>query len=193
MKVSILFASLRKNSNTKLLLQPFVEKLESENIEVDFISLKELKIDSCSACWLCQDNFLEPGCSKHDDMHIIYKSVLESDCIIFATPIYSWYCTPPLKAAMDRLVYGMNKYYGKKPGPCLWKGKQLGIVTTCGYEISQGAGVFEEGVKRYAEHSNLNYLGMLAVRDTDTKAVFSNEETISLANQYANKVIEAIK
>ncbi len=32
--------------------------------------------------------------------------------IVLATPIYSWYCTPPMKALLDRLVYGMDKYYG---------------------------------------------------------------------------------
>lgn len=37
-----------------------------------------------------------------------------------ATPIYSWYCTPPMKALLDRLVYGMNKYYGDEKGPSLW-------------------------------------------------------------------------
>lgn len=40
------------------------------------------------------------------------EKVLASDLIVLATPIYSWYCTPPMKAIMDRLVYGLCKYYG---------------------------------------------------------------------------------
>jgi len=28
-----------------------------------------------------------------------------------------------MKALLDRLVYGMNKYYGDKKGPALWAGK----------------------------------------------------------------------
>ncbi len=52
-------------------------------------------------------------------MQEIFRKVLACDLLVFATPIYSWYCTPPLKAAMDRLAYGMDKYYGdeKRPAP----------------------------------------------------------------------------
>lgn len=48
-------------------------------------------------------------------MEEIFNCILSSDLIILASPIYSWYCTPPMKAALDRLVYGMNKFYGS-PG-----------------------------------------------------------------------------
>ena len=193
MKVSILFGSLRNNSNNKLLLQPFITELQNNNVEVDFLTLKDMHIEPCTACWRCQDIFNKPGCPKKDDMEIIYSSVLEADCIVFASPIYSWYCTPPLKAVMDRLVYGLNKYYGTEPGPCLWKNKKLALVTTCGYEIEEGAGVFEEGVKRYAKHSNLHYLGMLAVRDLDSKTEFTNDKAVALAKNYAHTVIHSIK
>ncbi|GAA0180913.1 hypothetical protein SH2C18_35250 [Clostridium sediminicola] len=54
---------------------------------------------------------------------------IDSDVIILATPIYSWYCTPPMKALLDGLVYGMNKYYGDEKRPSLWNGKRLGIIT----------------------------------------------------------------
>ena len=36
-------------------------------------------------------------------------AVLACDLLVLATPIYSWFCTPPMKTALDRLVYGMNK------------------------------------------------------------------------------------
>ena len=49
-----------------------------------------------------------------------------------ATPIYSWYCTPPMKALLDRMVYGMNKYYGEEKGPSLWKGKALALLELMG-------------------------------------------------------------
>ncbi|SBV99944.1 hypothetical protein KL86DPRO_11696 [uncultured delta proteobacterium] len=76
---------------------------------------------------------------------------------MMATPIYSWFCTPPLKSLLDRLVYGMNKYYGEKKGPALWAGKEAAIITTCGYRPEHGADLFEEGMKRYCKHSQLLY------------------------------------
>ncbi len=193
MKISILYGSLRDNSNTKKLLLPFMDELKRHKAELDFITVKNLHIEPCTACWVCQDIFSKPGCPKNDDMNLIYDSVQKADCIVFASPVYSWYCTPPFKAVMDRLVYGMNKYYGKEPGPCLWKNKKLALITTCGYEIEAGAGVFEEGVRRYAKHSNLHYLGMLAVRDIESKTAFTNDKTVKLAKQFANKVISSLE
>ncbi|MHB1395093.1 MAG: flavodoxin family protein [Clostridia bacterium] len=192
MRICILFGSLRENSNTGLLLQPFTAELKRLGAEVDFVTLKDKHIEPCTACWTCQNVFEEPGCPNNDDMSIVYEAVLKSDCIIFASPIYSWYCTPPMKAVMDRLVYGMNKYYGDTEGPCLWEGKKCALVTTCGYEIEDGAGVFEEGLRRYSKHSNLHYLGKLAVQDIDGKSYFKNESAVKAAKEFAEKVYKAL-
>ncbi len=189
MNICILFGSLRNNSNTDLLLRPFEAELKRLGNQVERITLRDLHIEPCTACWTCQDVFEEPGCPKQDDMKLVYESVQRADCIVFASPIYSWYCTPPMKAAMDRLVYGMNKYYGETEGPCLWEGKSCALVTTCGYEIEEGAGVFEEGLRRYCKHSNLNYLGKLAVRDIDGKTYFTNEAAVSAAREFAHKIL----
>ncbi|MGM9975292.1 MAG: NAD(P)H-dependent oxidoreductase [Clostridiaceae bacterium] len=56
-------------------------------------------------------------------MQEIFDKIFSYDVIVLATPIYSWYCTPPMKALLDWLVYGMNKYYGNTKGPSLWEGK----------------------------------------------------------------------
>ena len=100
---------------------------------------------------------------------------MSSDCIILATPIYSWYCTPPMKALLDRMVYGMNMYYGEGKGPSLWAGKKMAIVTTCGYKPEKGADLFEEGIRRYCRHSQLQYMGMLAERHLGYQSAFMDE------------------
>ena len=84
--------------------------------------------------------------------------------------------TAPMKAALDRLMYGMNKYYGEEKGPSIWAGKRVAIMTTCGYRPEKGADIFEDGMKRYCKHSALNYVGMLAERDLGYKATFMDEE-----------------
>jgi len=191
-RVTILFGSLRENSNTGLLLEPFVEELKKLDIEVDFITIRDLDIKPCTACWECQDIHDDFGCPQNDDMNKIFSSILKSDCIVFATPIYSWYCTPPMKAVMDRLVYGMNKYYGEVEGPSLWEGKRLALFTTCGYEIEDGAGVYEEGLRRYSKHSQLRYIGKYAVRDIDGKKYFKNESAVNGAKEFAHKIFYEI-
>ena len=109
-------------------------------------------------------------------MQQIAEDILASDVILFATPIYSWYCTPPLKAVMDRLVYGMNKYYGETKGPSIWAGKILAAVTTCGYPPEKGSDLFEEGLRRYCRHSGLEFAGMLTEHHEGYGTVFMDSQ-----------------
>lgn len=185
MKFCILMASPRPQGNTATILASFREELEEWGSSVDYISLYKKKIKPCIGCRVCQNIFDGFGCPQNDDMQSIFNQVLQSDCLVLATPIYSWYCTPPLKAALDRLVFGMNKYYGEKKGPSLWSKKKCALIVTCGYKVEYGADLFEQGMIRYCKHSQLDYLGMLAVRDKGKVTA----EDISRAKEFARKLI----
>ncbi len=192
MKCCILMGSPRKKGNTIALLEPFLEELEKHQIQHDLIWLYDKNIKSCIACRTCQNEWTKFGCIFNDDAQDIFIKVLESDLLILATPIYSWYCTPPMKAILDRLVYGMNKYYGAEKGPSLWAGKKLVLITTCGYKPEKGADLFEEGIKRYCKHSQLNYLGMLAERDFGYNTVFVTAEKIAHSRAFAQQLIKEL-
>jgi multimeric flavodoxin WrbA len=131
------------------------------------------------------------GCPRKDDMQEIFDAVYASDLLILATPIYSWYCTPPMKTVLDRLVYGMNKYYGDVKGPSLWRGKQAALIATCGYPPEKGADLWEEGIKRYCKHSQLEFLGMLAERHMGYDTVFMDEKKEERAVLFADWLSKA--
>ncbi len=193
MNICILMGSMRKDGNTATILRPFVEQLKSQEVNVEYIWLSDKYIESCRSCFVCQSVEGEPGCSIKDEMEQIYQSILRADCIVFATPIYSWFCTAPMKVVMDRL-FCMNKFYGnteKYYG--LWEDKKCAIITTCGYEIEEGADLFEEALKRLAIHSHLDYIGMLGVRDIDGISDFQTKEVIDRAEGFALKIIDECK
>lgn len=192
MKACILMASPKPKGNTATLLKPFIDELRKKEVEIDYIFLYDKRIDSCYDCRTCQNILDEFGCPRKDDVDSIVNSILVSDCIVLATPIYSWYCTPPMKALLDRLVRGMNKYYGEKKGN-LWQNKKCGIVTTCGYSIASGAGIFEQGVIKFCKHSQLDYIGMIGVRDKGDPEAFKTEEAVCEARNFANKIISSCK
>lgn len=79
MRICILFGSLRNNSNTALLLQPFINELKRFGADVDYITLKDKHIEPCTACWTCQNIFEEPGCPKNDA-----SAKLDCDISIFS-------------------------------------------------------------------------------------------------------------
>ncbi len=191
MRIAVFKGSPRKTGNTNTLLQYFLEELDTrKDIFYTVTDLSDLEIHPCIACRKCQKDWTRPSCQFHDGMDIICSRILDADMILLATPIHSWYCTPPMKAMLDRLVYCMNKYYGEEKGPSIWKGKKLGLFLTCGYPIDNGTGLFEDGIRRYCRHSGLIYAGRFAERHMGYQTVFIDEEMISHAREFAHRFTE---
>ncbi|MFR7417666.1 flavodoxin family protein [uncultured Megasphaera sp.] len=188
MKITILMSSPRKNGNTKQCLDPFCDELKNLGHEYQIFWLYDYQIDPCYACRGCQQDWEHFACVRRDDLSPIADAVLESDLIVMATPIYSWYCPGPLKNVLDRFVYGFNKYYGDEVGPSLWAGKKVALMVTCGYKPIHGADLFEEGIKRYCKHSKLQYLSMFAERHLGYKTVFMDDKKAEHARQFAREI-----
>lgn len=192
MKVCILMGSPRKNGNTAALLKPFCDELESNGAETEVIWLHDKEINPCVACRECQKDWSAFNCIQRDDMQEIAARVLACDLLVLATPIYSWYCTAPMKAAMDRMVYGFNKIYGETRGPALWAGKPVAMIATCGYRPDQGTAVFEEGLKLYCKHSQLRYLGRFAERHRSYSIPFMDGEKEQHSREFARELLEKL-
>ena len=187
----ILMGSPRHGGNTAELCKPFRAELERQGAEVHYMTLTDKEIRPCLGCYACQNVEGEYGCVQKDDMYEIVERVLWADCVVLATPIYSWYCTPQMKAFMDR-HYGLNKFYGSASGS-LWKGKSIAILATHGYDRAYATEPFETGVRRLCQHSSLNYLGMYSVRDEDDLASFRTPEAIAGAERFARRLLAALE
>lgn len=186
----MLLGSPRKEGNTNALTKPFMDRLRADDWKVRAFDLHDMELNPCTACRTCQQDHSIFGCIHDDDMGQIFDAVMESELIVIATPVYSWYATPPVKTAMDRMVYGMNKFYGDKPGPALWAGKSVALITTCGYPPEKGADLLDEGLKRYCKHSQLRYLGMLVERHMGYGTQFMDGEKEKHAAAFAEKIME---
>jgi len=179
--------SPRLKGNTAELLKPFMSELKDNGAEVAYITLADKQITPCRGCYVCQQVTGEYGCCQHDDMQEIVAQIIDSDCLVLATPIYTWYCPAEMKAVLDR-HYGLNKFYGRGKGS-LWEGKDCAIVATHGYDAQFAAEPFETGIKHLCKHSNLNYVGMYSVRDEDDLASFQTDEAILGARAFARKLL----
>lgn len=188
MKLLILFASPRPEGNTAQLLEKITKRFD-DSAEVTRFDLYKMNLKSCIACLRCQkvsDGF---NCVHDDDMQKIFDAALQSDLILFATPVYSFYCTPPMKMVLDRLVYGMCKYYGETMGPSLWAGKSIALVSTFGYPEEKASDLLTEGLVRYAKHNKLNFLGAYGERQRSYKEPFMNEAVEKRAEAFADKLM----
>ena len=190
MKVLILMGSPRKNGNTAQCVAPFGDELERQGHTCEMVWLYDKQIAPCRACRFCQQDWSRFTCAIRDDAAELAEKILASDVLVLASPIYSWYCTPPMKALLDRMVYGLNMYYGEERGPSLWAGKKVAILTTCGYPPERGADLFEEGIRRYCKHSQLQYKGIFVERHLGYNTVFMDESKVAHAREFARQLCE---
>lgn len=190
MNVTILMGSPRKNGNTAALLRPFTEELKAAGCETESFQLYDLELRGCTACRHCQEVWDGFHCAVQDDCQMIFDAVMWSKLVVLATPIYSWTCPAPMKAVLDRLVYGLNKFYGGKKGPALGAGKEAAILATCGYPPERGADLFEESIRRYCKHSAMIYRGMLAERHLGYHTAFFDGEKERHAREFARSLLD---
>lgn len=189
MRVCVLQGSLHPRGNTEELVRPFAQALREGGAQVETIALRDKAVAPCLGCYRCQNAAGKYGCVQQDDMQKIVESILRADILVFATPIYTWQATAPMKAVMDRM-YGLNKFYGSAPRACLNEGQCYALLATCGYDIDYGAGLLDEAMRRWCAHSGRLYLGMCAVRDEDDLRSFQTDKAVQGARGFAARLIQ---
>lgn len=188
MKVCIINGSPRRNGNTAELLKPFRERLLQLGVEIDDIFLKDYKVRPCLGCYACQNVSGEYGCVQKDDAEEIWRQIGETDLLVLATPIYSWYCTAEMKALMDR-HYALNKYYGSGQGQLIPR-LSVALLTTHGYKDEYANEPFETGIRRLCKHCHWDYLGRYSARDIDGISDMQTEEAMEGARRFADELLQ---
>ena len=92
----------RKNGNTAKLVEAFTDGAKSAGNQVAVFYLDGMDIHSCKGCLRAGRDSQSP-CSQKDDMDQIYAEFEAADVVVFASPVYFWTITGPLKTAADRL------------------------------------------------------------------------------------------
>jgi multimeric flavodoxin WrbA len=124
--------------NTALILDPFLDGVRDGGAEVELFYTSKLNINPCQGdfnCWL-----KTPGkCHQQDDMQLIHPKLRESDVWVFASPVYVWGVTGPLKNLMDRIIPLVEPFVTLYDGHCshpLRKGTKrarIVLISNCGF------------------------------------------------------------
>ena len=190
MKAYIILGNTRKVSNTEALANLFATELSTRGLNVVITLLREKSIQPCCGCDSCHDVFDSFGCCIKDDMSKIADVALTSNLIVFASPIYSWMPTPPLKAVMDRF-YAFTKYPEKGGAFNLLKKQKMAMLATSGDDCAKNCDLFDEAVRRMASFAGLPYLGYLAARDFGDGDIIK-EQVIIDTKLFADKCVAAL-
>lgn len=117
MKITVITGSPRKKGNSMAMAEAFVKEAEKCGHTTQCFDAVALNVRGCHACMTCYQT--ARVCSFNKDFDVVASSILESDAVVFVTPVY-WYSIPAqIKGIIDclfALVVGGKDIAGKKWG-----------------------------------------------------------------------------
>ena len=103
-KVLAINSSLRSGgqSRTELMMINLVKGMRQAGAEVEVVNLRQKKIRQCIGCFTCMTK--TPGkCTIKDDMtEELFPRWLESDLVIYATPLFHHTMNAAMKTFIER-------------------------------------------------------------------------------------------
>ena len=164
-RIVILSGSPRKNGNTDILVNSFVDGAKEHN-DVEIVSVHDYHINPCAGCNSC---FSREGntCYQEDDMLIVYEKLSKADTLIIASPVYFYGISAQLKAIIDRLHTPMrNKYHIRR----------IGLILVGAAELPQ---LFDSIISQYnlvLNYFHLEDAGKVLVRGAKEKGDVKEED-----------------
>lgn len=99
MKITILMGSPNKKGSTRILVDKFVKGADEAGHICNVIDVCHADINPCTGCVACG---YEGPCVHKDDNSVIREELLDSDMVVFATPLYYYGMSAQLKTVVDR-------------------------------------------------------------------------------------------
>jgi multimeric flavodoxin WrbA len=171
--IVVIVGSPRKNGNTELLADAFIEGARGAGNNVEKISVIGKKIGGCIGCNACFRD-AEHRCVQHDDMEGCYRLLSAADVIVIATPIYFYSVSSQLKCLIDRLHNPIRNSF---------KVKKLGLLAVC---ADKKESVFDSVITMY--RSVLSYFpladgGMITVYGVSERGDIAGNPKLKAAEE----------
>lgn len=111
MKILVLTGSPRLHGNSNYLAERFIDGAREAGHSVERFDCARHKISPCLACNACGMN---GPCVQKDDFELVRRHIIESDVLVFATPMYYFGFSAQLKTVIDR-CYAINSIINGAP------------------------------------------------------------------------------
>jgi len=139
MRILAINSSVRRGgqSKTELMLNYLVEGMRDAGAEVEIVHLREKTIKNCVGCFACWTK--TPGqCIIKDDMtNELYPKWLESDLVVYATPLYFHTMNAAMSTFRERTLPAVQPFFeqcdGKTFHPLRHKLPAAVWLSVCGF------------------------------------------------------------
>ena len=147
--------SPRKKGNTHTLVSRILEGATAEGAATEPLFLNDLDIRECDGCHICWKG---RQCSKKDDMNDIYPKIIQSDIIVFGTPVYWYGPTALMKCFIDRFVY-----FNCPENRAAIKGKSAVIAVPFEEEDPKTAALLVKFFRKSLQYLEMKLIGKILV------------------------------
>jgi multimeric flavodoxin WrbA len=153
MNVLALNSSARSGgqSKTELMLHNLIDGMREAGADVDVVNLREKKIKNCTGCFSCMTK--TPGeCVIKDDMTgELFSKWLESDLVIYATPLFHHTVNATMKTFIERTFPICEPFFLEKEGrwihPLRKQHPAAVVLSVCGFPSMSAFGGLTHYVK----------------------------------------------
>jgi multimeric flavodoxin WrbA len=167
-KILAVVGSPRTNGNTHILVSKIAEGARAKDAEVDVLLLGDFTIKECDGCHVC---WKMEECIKNDDMQTIFRKIIQSDVIIFGTPVYWYGPTALMKGFIDRFVY-----FNCPKNRAKIRGKSAVIAIPFEEENIETARPVIEFFQKCLDYLEVNLLGEILVPGVSARGEIRHKE-----------------
>ena len=115
MKTLVLNGSLKGDDTLDLAYQAIMDRLNELESEIDTYILHDTKIASCLGCFICWTKTPDI-CVTNDEGREIGKKFIQSDLVVYLTPITYGGYSSELKKAVDRIIPNISPFFMNRKG-----------------------------------------------------------------------------
>jgi NAD(P)H-dependent FMN reductase len=180
MKITTILGSPHHKGNTAAVLDSF-ESMAALQHEIRRINITDYAVNGCLGCNVCQMKADQPGCAQKDDAAAILNQLIDSDLILYATPLYGWSFTAQMKALLDR-HYSLMKWYAPGKGNSLLKDRRIALLVTCAGPVENNADLVLAAFDRQVDYLQCENAGKFVLPfSTNPDQMQSRVEETALA------------
>jgi multimeric flavodoxin WrbA len=118
MKILAIHSSPRSDgqSKTQLMLSYLVKGMREAGADVEVVELRNKTVKNCIGCYTCWTK--TPGvCVHKDDMALeLFPKWLQSDLVVYATPLYNFTLNAAMKAFIERTLPLLEPFFLQREG-----------------------------------------------------------------------------
>lgn len=178
MKIVVLEGSPNKKGSSNLLAENFIRGAEESGHSVQIIDAAHANVHPCTGCIHCG---YEGPCVQNDDIEGIRAKILESDMMVFVTPLYYYGMSAQLKILIDRFCAFNSSIQRKR--------MKSALLTAAWNSDAWTFDALEVHYKTLVRYLNLKDMGMILGTGCGTPEMTKSSKFLKLAYEMGRKLL----